>query len=297
MNPFNHPYPGTPGQPQQFASYPGYPQSFPVYPQQFIPTYPAVPTPYPAYPSQQFLPQPPQLHQHPTLQLGTWPPFPLTYRDLFGFSMPEPAADRTNTTTTAPWSGSDPPQYPLCYSYRDQTIIPRALQGLHSYIERKQWWNKPTPAEAAMLWANLEVQYQTGEYEKELWLAPVMTILQMIVKALMHDLELAYSVSEVIPRLQHRQVGDIDWAVFTQHTPARTLTSVLLDQLHLPPRIPIVGPGSAIEQKVTGVLENYRTFFSQPFQLFLPPGPHVQGHAIVFKASTILFWLTIVLKS
>jgi hypothetical protein len=111
--------------------------------------------------------------------------------------MPEPAPDKTNTVTTAPWSGKDPPSYPLCYSYRDQTIIPRALQGLRSYIDRRHWWRKATPAEAANLWESLEFQYQTGEYEKESWLAPVMTILRMIVMSLLRDLGLAYSLSEV----------------------------------------------------------------------------------------------------
>ncbi|KAJ7934843.1 hypothetical protein B0H13DRAFT_1854839 [Mycena leptocephala] len=128
----------------------------------------------------------------------------------------------------------------------------RALRGLQTYIVERQWVNKPTPVGAAMLWANLEVQYQTGEYEKELWLPPVMTIMRMIVMALMRDLGLAHSLSEVIPRIQHRQVGDIDWAVFSQHTPAHELTSVLLRQLDFPPELAIVGPGSAIEAKVTG---------------------------------------------
>ncbi|KAJ6597348.1 hypothetical protein B0H10DRAFT_2232155 [Mycena sp. CBHHK59/15] len=201
--------------------------------------------------------------------------------------MPEPAPDMTNTITTAPWSGRDPPQYPLCYSYRDQTIIPRALKGLRDYIDRKHWWSKQTPAEATTLWANLEVQYQAGEYEKESWLAPVMTIMRMIVMALLRDLELAYSLSEVVPRIQHRQVGDIDWTAFTRRTTTNTLTSVLLEQLNFP-HLPIVGPGSAIEQKVTGVLENYRTFFSESSQVFLPPGPHVKGHAIIFKVSSFI---------
>ncbi|KAJ7800873.1 hypothetical protein B0H14DRAFT_1684908 [Mycena olivaceomarginata] len=103
---------------------------------------------------------------------------------------------------------------------------------------------------------------------------PEVTILRMIVMALMRDLELVYSLSEVNPRIQHRQVGDIDLTVFMRHISANTLTSILLEQLNSPFQMPIVGPGSAIEQKVTGVLENYRTCFSEPFRLFQPPGPH-----------------------
>jgi hypothetical protein len=109
-----------------------------------------------------------------------------------------------------------------------------------------------------------------------------MTILRMIVMSLLRDLGLAYSLSEVVPRIQHRQVGDIDWVAFTRRVTGSAVTPALLEQLEFP-HLPIIGPGSAIEQKVTGVLETYRTFFSDPYQVFLPPGPHVKGHAIIFK--------------
>ncbi|KAK7031714.1 hypothetical protein R3P38DRAFT_2925310 [Favolaschia claudopus] len=219
---------------------------------------------------------------HDDTQPAQWPNFPGTYGELFEFSMPELAADTTTTTTTACWSGADPPLYPLCYSYRDQTIIPRALGGLENFIEIRKWWTRPTPAEAAELWEGLEVQYQTVEYEKEQWLSPVLTILRMIVTALMRDLGLAYSISEVVPRRQH-QVGDIDWAVFLRRVPTGELTSVLLKQLESPSEVPAIRSGCAIEAKATAVLERYHHFFKQPLQLFPPPGPHLRGRAILFK--------------
>src|ERR1700761_7700956 len=108
--------------------------------------------------------------------------------------MPEPARDTGTNKSTAPWTGSGPPEHPLSYCYRDSTIIQRALAGLFDYIETEHGLDRPTPPKAANLWEALEDQYKRAQYHREGWIMPVLNQLCQIIRYLMQDLGLATSM-------------------------------------------------------------------------------------------------------
>lgn len=212
-----------------------------------------------------------------------WHPLPRLYRDLFTFYMPELQADESQNRTTAVWTGRDPPAHPLAYTYRDMTIIDRALRGLWLYLEANGYLDKALPDLAISDWARLKLIYNAA-YERESWLRPVGDIVRLILEELMKDLHLGFGIAPSAPPRQFSQEGDVDWLIF-QDVPLDESRSIMVAELTSPESPPRIGGGSAVELKLTGVLDNYQAeYFSVPHRAFIPSKtPYIKGDAILFK--------------
>ncbi|KAJ7207077.1 hypothetical protein GGX14DRAFT_567640 [Mycena pura] len=133
----------------------------------------------------------------------------------------------------------------------------------------------------------MDYQYQNVRYNKEAWLVPILGVLNGIVQIIMQDLDLAIRVCVSTPTEQHSRVGDVDWFLWRSNPSGSSneLIELLISELKSPQSPPVVGGGSAIELKLTRVLDKYgTTYFRPPSRIFLPNDtPYVQGDAILFK--------------
>ncbi|KAJ7710687.1 hypothetical protein B0H17DRAFT_1123806 [Mycena rosella] len=162
--------------------------------------------------------------------------------------MPPTAPDDSTTRTTAPWFGSQPPPIPLCYSYLNSSIPRRVLQGIQRYLENYALWERPTPNDARMSWNHLRDPYQALHMAQEAWLAPVLTILNVIVTTLVRDLGLAHSRLQYDPHLFFSQHGDKDWlATAVQQPDAVQALIQVMNDAGGPQKVP-VGPPSTLPQ-------------------------------------------------
>ncbi|KAJ7125896.1 hypothetical protein C8R44DRAFT_780709 [Mycena epipterygia] len=223
-----------------------------------------------------------------------WPPFPLTYGELFEFEMPPTAVDNTTTKSTAPWSGLNAPPFPLCYSYLDPSIPNRAMDGFKEYITNRGFLNHSTPQLAHSYWEQLEDDYQGLPITDETWLEDVLRKFTDIVKLLLKDLGLINSLLSYSPHLYYSQRGDKDWlATRTNVAPTHIVDQLVqimneaggtqCRDLGPPVSPPMIGGGCAFELKLSRVLLHFSDFFERGFNTFAPASQHVDGHAIVFK--------------
>ncbi|KAJ6464598.1 hypothetical protein DFH09DRAFT_1226354 [Mycena vulgaris] len=223
--------------------------------------------------------------------LNIWPPFPQTYGELFEFEMPPTAADHTTTKSTAPWSGLNPPPFPLCYSYLDSSIPCRAMEGFKEYLINHHSLTRPTPPGARYSWELLRNSYQGLPITQESWLEPVLTSFNHIVQALLQDLGLSKCLLAYQPHLQYSQPGDQDWLATAQFYPevVHEVSQIMKDAGGLELRDlgpsaspPMIGGGCAFELKLTSVLLEFSDFFEREYNTF-DEASYVNGHAIVFK--------------
>ncbi|KAJ7837215.1 hypothetical protein B0H14DRAFT_3870541 [Mycena olivaceomarginata] len=211
-----------------------------------------------------------------------WNPLPPLYRDLFTFYMPN--FSPTKAKIGRPRYGQEnPPAHPLAYTYRDPTIIDRALHGLWLYLEANGYLDKALPDSAISSWAELKADYDST-YERESWLCPVVGALRSLLRKLMQDLHLGHAIVFSTPSRQFSQEGDVDWVVL-QDVPSDERRSIMIAELISPESPPRIGGGSAIKLKLTGVLDNYQAeYFSVQHRAFIPSQtPYIKGDAILFK--------------
>jgi hypothetical protein len=197
--------------------------------------------------------------------------------------MPELQADESKNWTTAVWTGRDAPAHPLAYTYRDPTIIDRALHGLWLYLEANGYLDKALPDSAISSWAELQDDYDST-YERESWLRPVSGALRSFLRKLIKDLHLGFAVAFSAPSRQFSQEGDADWVIL-QDVPSNERRNIMVAELISPESPPRIGGGSAIELELTGVFDNYQAeYFSVPHRAFIPSKtPYIKGDAILFK--------------
>ncbi|KAJ7823634.1 hypothetical protein B0H14DRAFT_3875191 [Mycena olivaceomarginata] len=175
------------------------------------------------------------------------------------------------------------PHIPLAYTYRDPTIIDRALHGLWLYLEANGYLDKALPDSAISSWAELKADYDST-YERESWLCPVVGALRSLLRKLMQDLHLGHAIVFSTPSRQFSQEGDVDWVVL-QDVPSDERRSIMIAEVISPESPPRIGGGSAIELKLTGVLDNYQAeYFSVQHRAFIPSKtPYIKGDTILFK--------------
>jgi hypothetical protein len=197
--------------------------------------------------------------------------------------MPELRADESKNSTTAVWTGRDPPAHPLAYTYRDPTIIDRALRGLWLYLEANGYLDKALPDSAIFSWARLQFGYNTT-YERESWLGPVGDSLRFLLQDLLKDLHLGFAVAFSPPHRQFSQGGDADWLIL-RDVPSDESRNIMVAELTSPESPPRIGGGSAVQLQLTGALDNYQAeYFSVPHRAFIPSKtPYIKGDAILFK--------------
>ncbi|KAJ7837211.1 hypothetical protein B0H14DRAFT_3703108 [Mycena olivaceomarginata] len=144
--------------------------------------------------------------------------------------MPELRPDENDheNASTAIWTGKDPPTHPLAYTYRDPTIIDRALHGLWLYLDANGYLDKALPDSAIFLWAKLKVNYKST-YERESWFRPVEGALRFLLEDLVNDLHLGFEVVFSAPSRKFSQEGDADWVVL-QDVPSNELRNIMITE-------------------------------------------------------------------
>jgi hypothetical protein len=87
------------------------------------------------------------------------------------------------------------------------------------------------------------------------------------------------------PSRNFSQEGDVDWVVLQDVPSNELLRNIMIAELISPGSPPRIGGGSAIELKLTGVLDNYQAeYFSVQHRAFIPSKtPYIKGDAILFK--------------